>query len=61
MGGIDFSVVGLFIAVVAGLASFVISRRMRDKRAARRRERDRKAAQINETRQVRRARERRGG
>ena len=58
MGGIDISVIGLFIAVVTGLASYVLGRRMREKRAAKRREKDRIAAQANETRQVRRARER---
>jgi ABC-type multidrug transport system fused ATPase/permease subunit len=59
MGGIDISVIGLFIAVVTGLGSYVLGRRMREKRAAKRREKDRIAAQANETRQVRRARERR--
>lgn len=59
MGGIDISVIGIFIAVVTGLGSYVIGRRMREKRAAKRREKDRVAAQANETRQVRRARERR--
>ena len=59
MGGIDISVIGIFIAVVTGLGSYVLGRRMREKRAAKRREKDRVAAQANETRQVRRARERR--
>ena len=59
MGGIDISVIGLFIAVVTGLGSYVLGRRMREKRAAKRREKDRVASQANETRQVRRARERR--
>lgn len=59
MGGIDISVIGIFIAVVTGLGSYVFGRRMREKRAAKRREKDRIAAQANETRQVRRARERR--
>jgi topoisomerase-4 subunit A len=59
MGGIDISVIGLFIAVVTGLASFLVGRHFRMKRAAKRREKDRAAAQAIETRQVRRARERR--
>jgi hypothetical protein len=58
MGGIDISVIGLFIAVVTGLASFLVGRHFRMKRAAKRREKDRVAAQAIETRQVRRARER---
>jgi topoisomerase-4 subunit A len=61
MGGIDISVIGLFIAVVTGLASFLVGRHFRMKRAAKRREKDRAAAQAIETRQVRRARERREG
>jgi hypothetical protein len=41
----------------------VLGRRMREKRALKKREKDRIASQANETRQVRRARERkeRGG
>ena len=58
MGGIDISIIGIFIAVVTGLASYLLGRRMREQRAATRREQDRIAAQANETRQVRRARER---
>ena len=63
MGGIDVSVIGLFIAVVTGLGSFVLGRRMRAKRAAKKRAKERIASQAGETRQVRRARERkeRGG
>ncbi|MET3495811.1 hypothetical protein [Variovorax boronicumulans] len=59
ISGIDVSVIGLFIAVVTGIGSYVLGRRMREKRAARKREKDRIASQANETRQVRRARERR--
>ena len=58
MGGIDISVIGIFIAVVTGIGSYVLGRRMREKRALKKREKDRVAAQANETRQVRRARER---
>jgi hypothetical protein len=59
MGGIDISVIGLFIAVVTGLGSFVLGRHFRMKRAEKKREKERIAAQAGETRQVRRARERR--
>ncbi|MFM9922522.1 hypothetical protein VLK31_05975 [Variovorax sp. H27-G14] len=58
MGGIDVSIIGMFIAVVTGLGSYVLGKRMREKRAAKRREKDRIASQAGETRQVRRARER---
>jgi hypothetical protein len=63
MGGIDISTIGLAIAVVTGLGSFWFGRHMRLKRAAKKREKERIAAQANETRQQRRARERkeRGG
>jgi hypothetical protein len=58
MGGIDVSVIGIFIAVVTGLGSYVVGRHFRQKRAAKKREKDRVASQAGETRQVRRARER---
>jgi len=58
MGGIDVSVIGIFIAVVTGIGSYVLGKRMREKRAAAKREKDRIAAQAGESRQVRRARER---
>ena len=63
MGGIDISVIGVFIAVVTGIGRYVLGRRMREKRALKKRVKDRIASQANETRQVRRARERkeRGG
>ena len=32
MGGIDISVIGLFIAVVTGFGSYVLGKRMREKR-----------------------------
>jgi hypothetical protein len=55
----DFNVIGPFIAICTGIASFVIGRKLRKKWAAKRREKERQASQANETRQVRRARERR--
>ena len=58
MGGIDVSVIGIFIAVVTGLGSYVLGQRMRETRAATTREKDRIASQAGESRQVRRARER---
>lgn len=58
MGGIDISVIGIFIAVVTGLGSYVLGKRMREKRAAKKREKDRVVSQAGESRQVRRARER---
>jgi hypothetical protein len=58
MGGIDVSVIGIFIAVVTGLGSYVVGRHFRQKRAAKKREKNRVASQAGETRQVRRARER---
>jgi uncharacterized membrane protein len=58
MGGIDVSVIGIFIAVVTGLGSYVLGKHFREKRAAKKREANRMASQANETRQVRRARER---
>ena len=58
MGGIDVSVIAIFIAVVTGIGSYVLGKRMREKRAAKKREKDRIAAQAGESRQVRRARER---
>lgn len=60
MGGdIDISTIGIFIAVVTGIASFWFGRRIRMNRNVKKREKARLAAQANETRQQRRARERR--
>ena len=59
MGGIDFNIIGVFVAVVTGIASFFVGRHFRMKRTQKKRERDRIAAQALETRQQRRARERR--
>lgn len=54
----DFGPVGLFVLVVTSAASFLfarwLSKRMRDKR----RERERRAEEASQSRQVRRARER---
>ena len=63
MGGIDISVIGVFIAVVTGVGSYVLGRRMREKRALKTRAKDRIASQATAKPPVRRARERkeRGG
>ena len=58
LGGIDISILGVVLAVVTGFGSYILGRRMREKRQGKRRGLSR-AAQANETRQVRRARERR--
>ena len=59
LGGIDISILGVILAVVTGFGSYILGRRMREKRQGNRRAKDRAIAQANETRQVRRARERR--
>lgn len=59
MGGFDISTIGLAIAVVTGIASFWFGRHIRLKRSQKKREKERLAAQAGETRQQRRARERR--
>jgi len=59
MGDFDISTIGLVIAVVTGIGSFWFGRRIRMKQGEKRREKDRNAAQASETRQQRRARERR--
>jgi hypothetical protein len=59
MGGVDISTIGLLIAVVTGIGSFVLGRHLRTRYSAKKRAKDRIAAQANETRQQRRARERR--
>ena len=43
---------------MGGIDSYVLGKRMREKRAAKKREKDRIASQAGESRQVRRARER---
>lgn len=59
MGGIDFSAVGLLVGAVGGVFSFWIGRKLRRKRLDKRRDRDRAATLAGESRQARRARERR--
>lgn len=55
----DFGPIGIFVLIVTSAASFLLARwlskRVRDKR----RERERRAAESSQSRQVRRARERR--
>ncbi len=60
MGGIDVSTLGLAIAVVTGIGSFLLGRRLSRGRAERKRARERAAAEATQSRQVRRARERSG-
>ena len=59
MGGLDVSAIGLLIGVLGGVFSFWLGRRWRAKRVARQREKAQMAARANDSRQVRRARERR--
>ena len=59
MGSLDISAVGLLVGVLGGVFSFWLGRRWRAKRMARRREKDRARMIASETRQQRRARERR--
>lgn len=59
MGGFDISTIGLAIAVVTGIASFWFGRHIRMKRNAKKQEQQRLASRAGETRQQRRARERR--
>lgn len=61
MGGIDISVVGLVLAAITGIGSFVLGRHFSRRRRKKQRERERAAARATESRQVRRARERRDG
>jgi len=58
MGNIDFSAVGLVLAVVTGIGSYVLGRHLRKGRAAKRQAKERAAAHATQSRQVRRARER---
>ncbi len=59
MGAFDLSVVGLVLAVVTGIGSFLVGRHLREKRMNKRRATDRATAEAVQSRQVRRARERR--
>jgi len=58
MFGIDFSTVGVFLAVVTGFGSFLLGRYLSRRYREKRRERERAADRALESRQVRRARER---
>jgi membrane protein DedA with SNARE-associated domain len=59
LGGIDISALGILLAVVTSFGSYILGRRMRAKRAQKRLDKNQAAARAGETRQVRRARERR--
>ena len=59
MGAFDISAIGLAIAAVTGIGSFLIGRRLRKSRAEKSRESDRVTAEAVQSRQVKRARARR--
>lgn len=59
MGGLDISAIGLLIGLLGGVFSFWIGRKLRLKRLAKRQEKERAKLIAGETRQQRRARERR--
>ena len=59
MGGMDISALGLLLGAVGAIFSFWIGRKLRMKRLAKRREKERAKMMAGETRQQRRARERR--
>ena len=59
MFGLDLSVVGLALALGTGVGSFFLGRYLRKSRAEKRRARERAAEEAAQSRQVRRARERR--
>lgn len=59
MGGIDMSALGLLLGALGGIFSFWLGRRWRAKWLRRRREREDAVARAAESRQVRRARQRR--
>ena len=54
----DVNLIGILLAVVLGIGSFVLSRKLRAKLDAKKRDKQRASTLANETRQVRRARER---
>ena len=58
MGTIDVSIVGLVLAGLTGIGSYVLGRHLRKGRTAKRQARERAAAHATQSRQVRRARER---
>lgn len=55
----EFGVAGIFVLVVSCACSFLLARWLGKRRREARRERDRRAAEAGQSRQVRRARERR--
>jgi len=59
MGGLDANMLGLLIGGLGGVLCFWLGRRLSRKRRGKRRERDRSTALASESRQVRRARQRR--
>lgn len=63
MGGLDLNVVVVALALATGLCSFLIARYLRRRFDAKRRAKARAAVEATQSRQVRRARERksRGG
>lgn len=58
MGNIDFSTIGLVIAVVTGIGSFMLGRYLRKGRVAKKQAKARAEAEAGQSRQVRRARQR---
>lgn len=59
MGELDLSAIGLLVGALGGVFSFWLGRRWRARYLARKRTRDETAARAGESRQVRRARQRR--
>jgi len=57
---LDFGVVGTIVLIASCIGSFALARFLSRKRRARKAERDRAAALASQSRQVRRAHERRG-
>lgn len=58
MGNIDFSTIGLVIAVVTGIGSYFLGRHFRKGRVEKKQIQQRAAEYATQSRQVRRARER---
>jgi len=59
MGAFDISAIGIAIAAVTGIGSFLIGRHLRKSRMEKRREQDRVTAEAVQSRQVKRAKARR--
>jgi len=59
MGAFDISAIGIAIAVVTGIGSFLVGRHLRKSRMEKRREQDRVTAEAVQSRQVKRAKARR--